>query len=454
MKTLFLRIFLSFWLAMGLIIATSIIISATVASQRLQVLTAVEASDLADIAAVRLQSEGEQGLKQWVRETEREHFGILVFVIDSRGRDIFGREFPERIARRIGRLARNGLLNGENGRPVQDAVRSTPQIVGPQGQLYTVMTTFAGWPPFAVLRTPDVHLAVLLMALLVSGVVCGWLARYVAQPVARLQAGARSLAAGNLDTRVSDQFAKRHDELAVLARDFDRMAEYVRSLIASKETLLRDMSHELRSPLARLRVALGLARRDGADLSRQLERIELETERLDALIGQILHLSHLTSSEPKLHREQLDFSGLVTDIVEDARLEAGAAGKRVEWSAPPMAARITGDPQLLRSAIENVLRNAVRFTAQDTAVEVKLTQAHGRYALAICDHGPGVPGQDLARIFEPFYRVADARDRDSGGTGLGLAITARVVALHGGRVAAHNAATGGLSIELELPAAA
>lgn len=451
MKTLFLRIFLSFWLAMGLIIATSIIVSATVAYQRLQALESVEPSDLADQAAARLASEGKPGLLAWIGEAEKTHAGLRIFIIGSHGTDILGRLVPDRVQRRIHDIEMSGALGGRQGRPVQDMTRRVPQFVGPGGEVLTLMTTFAGYPPFAVLRTPDVNLTLLAIAFLFSGLVCWWLARYVSTPVARLQDAARSVAAGNLDARVSDQFATRHDELGVLARDFDRMAEYLRSLIASKETLLSDMSHELRSPLARLRVALGLARREGADLPKQLGRIELEAERLDALIGQILHLSTLTSGEPKLHREQLDLTALLNDVVEDARLEAGAAGKRVEWT-PAGPALLEADPQLLRSAIENVLRNAVRFTAVDTAVEVALRREGGMLVLTIRDQGPGVPSQDLERIFEPFYRVADARDRDSGGTGLGLAITARVVSLHSGSVEAQNGASGGLVVEIRFPA--
>ncbi len=453
MKTLFLRIFLSFWLAMGLIIATSIIVSATVAYQRLQALDAVEPSDLADQAAARLAKEGKPGLFAWIGEAERTHAGLRIYIVESHGVDILGRPLPERIQRRVHSIEMSGALGGRNGRPVQDMARRVPQFIGPNGEVLTLMTTFAGYPPFAVLRTTDVNLTLLAIAFLFSGLVCWWLARYVSMPVARLQDAARSVAAGNLDARVSDQFATRHDELGVLARDFDRMAEYLRSLIASKETLLSDMSHELRSPLARLRVALGLARREGADLPKQLGRIELEAERLDALIGQILHLSTLTSGEPKLHRERVDLTALLNDIVEDARLEAGVAGKRVEWT-PAGPALLEADPQLLRSAIENVLRNAVRFTAVDTAVDVSLKRDDGMLVLTVSDQGPGVPDLDLARIFEPFYRVADARDRDSGGTGLGLAITARVVSLHSGMVEAQNGVGTGLVVEIRLPASA
>lgn len=261
------------------------------------------------------------------------------------------------------------------------------------------------------------------------------------------------MAAGNLDARVGEEFSSRHDELGVLARDFDVMAEHVRNLIASKEDLLRGMSHELRSPLARLRVALGLARRPGEDLSRQLDRIELEAERLDMLIGQMLQLSQLRAAEPAHLREKVELTTLLTEVVEDARLEANAQNKQVEWS-PNVSVVVEGDQRLLRSAIENVLRNAVRFTAAGTAVRTQLQHEGSRARLLIEDAGPGVPDPELDRIFEPFYRVAESRDRDSGGTGLGLAITARIVALHGGKVVARNGSTGGLRVEIALPARA
>jgi signal transduction histidine kinase len=272
----------------------------------------------------------------------------------------------------------------------------------------------------------------------------------VSKPVVRLQASARSLAAGNLEARAGEDFSKRRDELGVLARDFDTMADHVRNLVASKEALLRGMSHELRSPLARLRVALGLARRDGADLTRQFDRIELEAERLDALIGQMLQFSQLRAVEPTLPRTPIDLTSLLSEIVEDARLEASAANKFVEW-VPGAAVLIEGDHDLMRSAVENVLRNAVRFTSEGTAVVLSLA-CDGAYArILIEDRGPGVPEAELQRIFEPFYRVAESRDRDSGGTGLGLAITGRIIPLYGGDVAASNRAGGGLSVAMRLP---
>jgi len=265
-----------------------------------------------------------------------------------------------------------------------------------------------------------------------------------------LQGSARSLAAGNLETRVGEDFSRRRDELGVLARDFDTMADHLRTLIASKEALLRAMSHELRSPLARLRVALGLARREGADLTRQFDRIELETERLDTIIGQMLQLSQLRVVEHSLPRQPLDLTGLISEVVEDARLEASAVDKRVEWQ-PSTSVSIGADHDLLRSAIENVLRNAVRFTTQGTAVEVSLTGAGDNIHIDIDDQGPGIPEADLDRVFEPFFRVAESRDRDSGGTGLGLAISSRIIGLYGGRVQARNRVGGGLNVKISLP---
>jgi two-component system sensor histidine kinase CpxA len=250
---------------------------------------------------------------------------------------------------------------------------------------------------------------------------------------------------------VGEEFSRRQDELGVLARDFDTMADHVRMLIASKETLLRALSHELRSPLARVRVALGLARREGADLPKQLDRIELETERLDTLIGQMLQLTHLRAVEPVLQRTPIDLTGLVSEVVEDARLEASAKDKFVEW-VPGGPLALEGDAMLIRSAIENVVRNAVRFTDTGTTVTATIEGSPLYVSIVIEDRGPGVPEAELSRIFEPFYRVAECRDRDSGGTGLGLALTAGVVRLHRGEVNASNRAQGGLRVEIKLPA--
>jgi two-component system, OmpR family, sensor kinase len=325
----------------------------------------------------------------------------------------------------------------------------TPLFTDREGKVYSIMISGPSWP-MNMLDATDVRIVVFVFAMLISIAVCWSLARYVSKPVERLQSSARSLAAGNLEARVGEEFSRRHDELGVLARDFDRMAEHVRNLIASKEDLLRGLSHELRSPLARLRVALGLARRPGENLGKQLDRIELEAERLDTLIGQMLQLSQLRAAEPALSRDEVDLQTLLTEVVDDARLEVSATNKEVEFAAG-LNVVVEGDWRLLRSAIENVLRNAVRFTAPGTAVTVKLADDAASARITIEDSGPGVPESELRLIFEPFYRVAESRDRDSGGTGLGLAITSRILALHGGKVNATNIPNGGLIVSMVLP---
>jgi two-component system sensor histidine kinase CpxA len=451
-KSIFTRIFLSFWATTGFIIVISVVITASVAWHRWGQLQNIDMSTLSGEAAEQFAQDGIEGLRQWTRDVERQHIGLRVFVVNTDGVDVADRELTEgweRYVRRMRRLKVLALKPDITQAEITDRLGMTPRITTADGSVYMLLPSYAGWP-LNVLRTPDVIFVVIGFALVVSGFMSWWLARFVANPVKRLQSAARSLAAGDFESRVGDELAKRSDELGVLAVEFNRMADHVWTLVSSKESLLSGMSHELRSPLARLRVALGLARHKDADVVKQLDRIELEAERLDVLIGQMLQLSYLRGAAPSHARESVDLMTLVSEIVEDARLEASAGGRRVAWQ-PGSSAAVEGDPALLRSAIENVLRNAVRFTASDTAVIVDLGVEGANGVLTMRDHGPGVPDAELDRIFDPFHRVAASRDRDSGGTGLGLAITASVVRLHGGTVRAQNAPDGGLVVVIRLP---
>ncbi len=448
MKTLFLRIFLSFWAAMLLVLLST----AAVAWYRFSTVRTLDTTELAQQASARLHQDGVEGMRAWIDEAQDKYLGRRIYVVDYTGVDILGRTLPDRLQSYVRRLERAGLLSKGVPRDREpNPLLLTPQFFDRDDSVYTVLVD-SSLAPWDMLNTPDVRAMLLAFALGISGLVCWWLAHYVSKPVERLQSSVRSLAAGNLDSRVGEEFSRRHDELGVLARDFDTMADHVRTLIASKESLLRALSHELRSPLARLRVALSLARR-GSDAARQYDRIELEAERLDVIIGQMLQLSHLRAMEPALARVPIDLTTLLTEVVEDARIEANAANKNVEWT-PMLSVEIEGDHDLMRSAIENVLRNAVRFTREGTAVEVAMTRNGGDTCIVIEDHGPGVPETELTKIFEPFHRVAESRDRDSGGTGLGLAITSRIVNMYGGEVKARNREGGGLSVEITLPTAA
>jgi signal transduction histidine kinase len=228
------------------------------------------------------------------------------------------------------------------------------------------------------------------------------------------------------------------------------MAEKFETLITSPRRLLGDISHELRSPLARLNVALELARqRAGEEASGALQRIQREAENLNEMIGQLLALTRLEGEAEGVNKISFDLAQLILDIVDDADYEARNRNRSVRLEAPE-ACPLLGNEQLLRRAIENVVRNAVQYTAEATTVEVKLV-CGVQTTVTVRDHGSGVPAEVLDKLFRPFYRVDEARDRNSGGTGLGLAIAERAVRLHGGTVEAANVATGGLAVTIILP---
>jgi two-component system sensor histidine kinase CpxA len=278
--------------------------------------------------------------------------------------------------------------------------------------------------------------------LLTSVIVCLLLAWYLTSPLRKLGEATRKLAAGDLATRVARRVGRRRDEFADLAKDFDNMAARIESLIDSQQVLTRDISHELRSPLARMSVALELAKkRSTPESTPLLERIGNEAERLNEMISRILTLSKLESGSEDYSKTTLDLSDLVRDIAADAEFEASGKGKSVAAEAIENCS-VNGNENLLRSAIDNVVRNAIRYTAEKTQVDVSLKTNNGNAILKVRDHGGGVPQVELENLFRPFYRVGEARERKTGGTGLGLAIAQRAVAVHGGTISAENVGDG------------
>ncbi len=273
------------------------------------------------------------------------------------------------------------------------------------------------------------------------------LALRLTSPLRALQRAVERFGQGDLGARLN---SKRRDEFGRLARAFDEMAERIQTLLAAERRLLMDISHELRSPLARLSVATELAR-SGEPEAREaaINRIEKEAERLNALVAELLQVTRVEGDPSTRHAEPVRVDELLSNVIEDCSVEAGARGSRIEWK-PTSAVTVKGDPELIRRAVENVLRNAIRHAPRGSAVEVGLENGGGEARIRVRDYGPGVAPEHLARIFDPFYRVDSDRNRASGGVGLGLAIARRAVELHKGTIQARNSEPG-LLVEIDLP---
>jgi two-component system, OmpR family, sensor histidine kinase CpxA len=454
MRRLFLKIFLWFLLAMVLVIATLLLSAAMAQSNRpFAPLRGVRGPLRAQIAAKIFEREGNEMLAEYLQTLEYGvHTQAYLFLED--GAEALGRATPPGARTLAGLAGRSGQLEMELAG--SERFWAIPGA-GPSGHMY-VLVLAAELPLGGVMAwryEPLVGPVPLLAVLIMAGVLCFWLARHITIPVSKMRTTAQQLADGNLGARVGRAVASRHDELADLGRNFDRMAERLESLLTSQRLLFRNVSHELRSPLARLNVALELARQSAAaEVPGYLDRIEREAERLNRLIGQMLTLARLESGMDPAQQGVFDLGGLVQEVVADGDFEA-----RARHSAVRMVSRETcvifGAAELLRSAMENVVRNAVHSTMEGTETEVSVSHRaapEGAHAvIEVRDHGPGVPEKELANIFHPFYRLGPVHERHTGGTGLGLAIAERAVRIHGGTIAAANAPGGGLLMTICIP---
>ncbi|MEP0847269.1 MAG: HAMP domain-containing protein [Phycisphaerae bacterium] len=375
--------------------------------------------------------------------------GVRAYLLDGSGQDVSGREVPAALRDELSRAAGGeGVRRTEDGR----AYRLVRVLTAPGGARYTLLAESERWQPGRSSHRLWAQLTQLGLVLLSLGIVCLLLARYITRPVVRLRAAVRRFADGNLEERVGPAIARRRDELGELARDFDQMAERIATLLSAQRRLLQDISHELRSPLARLAVALELVRqRSGPQAADALDRVSRESVRLNELVGELLTLTRLEGAPHGWQPTPFDLAALLQSAVEDANYEARSQRRSVVMTdcAP---CQVSGVPELIRRSVENVLRNAVTHTAEQTAVEVSLQRDGAEAVIRVSDCGPGVPEHELAQIFRPFYRVSRGRERQSGGVGLGLAIAERSVAHHGGTIAARNRSPSGLEVEIRLPA--
>ena len=450
MRSLFFKIFIIFWIAQTLIFLIS---TALILARRFP-----RPASMLDPAFSSLRTEAAQAMQAFNTdgcagfEKSAQPRGGALALVDENGKKVCG---DESIA-------------------AQDQVPSTTEIYGRQaGQdtVWTLPVVSAKGERFRFLVSVHrerhtwygdlLHFAFpqLLVAVAVGGLTTFVLVMIFTRPVINLREAARQLAMGRLSARAKESrrpSALHADEFDALVHDFNHMAERLESLVNAQKMLLRDVSHELRSPLARASVALELARDDAdSTMTTHLDRIQRETERLNQLIGQLLTLSSLEANEEQVGSERIALNDLVAEIVSDANYEAHKRDCSVKFE-PGQGLEIVGRRELIYRAVENVVRNAIRFTEAGSAVEIRtasVQQGTSKMAMVqVSDQGPGIPEQEIESIFRPFYKVDQARSPQTGGFGVGLAIAERAVKLHRGDLRAANRASGGLTIEMCFPA--
>jgi two-component system sensor histidine kinase CpxA len=476
---LLLKIFLWFWAAMT-IAGIALLAMETMRADRLTKRWRGVTSDAFAFYAITIAKDHEDhsdwGARSFLTDLRR-RTGIRAWLFDENDQEVSGYARPEfnresRWLRLQMKQLREKSRQSENTAfmPLGEITLAAHTASSPNGARYTLIGELpaARYGPWQA--KPDIQALRLLAVLVAAGIVSWILSRQLTLPIEALRAATRQLSGGDLSARASAKLDGSRDELAQLAHDFDRMAERIETLMREQEhlvgaqrRLVRDVSHELRSPLARVGVALELAR-DAAQVSgdtpteaapapsleESLSRIEREVGRLGEMLDRLLVLARLDSGVQVPEAVEIDLAALVRSVISDANFEARTAHRMISIDdCDPCI--VTGTRDLLRSAIENVVRNALRHTPENSTIEVSLRRRQNQSVLSVRDHGPGVPATELSEIFRPFYRASSSRDRQSGGTGLGLAITERAVTLHGGSVQARNAEGGGLIVEIHLP---
>jgi len=412
-------------------------------------------------AAAILRYGGADAFKAWVT-ADIEH---SVYAVDSTGTDILGRSVPPDVTAHARELheadpdsplvaevtstARHSILlfaaRGEwppSGSSSPPGDRRRPPDVGPRAVAPLGRPPYGGrnWPP----RGP------LLATLLVSLLTAALLAWYVAKPIRSLRLAFEAASGGRLDHRVAPLIGTRQDELADLGREFDRMAERLQDSMSRQKRLLHDVSHEVRSPLARLQAAVGLLRQKGSADGMTVDRIEEEIARIDRLVGDLLKLSRIESGDLAGEIDEIDLHELVSQVLCDANFEARSEGRQVVWTERSEGI-LRGRPEMLHVAFENIVRNALKHAPDCRVITVETTlESEGSiYRFRVLDTGPGVREDELARLFTPFFRSDRASSTE--GYGLGLAIARRSIEVHGGTIHVQNRPGGGLAVEIVLP---
>jgi len=446
MPRLFLKLFGTFWLTTVLILSISIFASFRLADEgdALQLIDSREADALLrDVLA----ADGVPGLRDWLADSGNFPPAQTVYVVDEGGNELLDRRIPPALERRLERIwaavARQERRQ-DDGQSTRRRHRFTPVLEAPDGTRLLAVPGPAPLPRFGALSGGGRGWIILSVAAVTSLASFWLLSRSLSRPARRISEAVTRFASGDLSARVGREAYSR-DEVGEIARQFDRMAAALEAQSRSRQELFRNISHELRAPLARLSIAVELLERNPGEAPGRLARIREEIDVLDRLTGQVLSLTRATQGGAG--DDLVPLARALERVADNAKLEAGARGIELECELPDGPVSLRADETLLASAIENVLRNAVQATPDGGRVGLATEVAAGRARIVVSDSGPGVPEAELERIFEPFYRL----DTNRPGSGIGLAITARVVEQLGGSVRAANRGEGGLQVTVELP---
>lgn len=451
MRSLFLKIFLWFW-GTAIVTTAAIVLAFVIGPQSVPALwfkTLTEtARYIGETAIEKVEAGGPEAGSAYLAHRQ-DQSGLRACLFDTRGQRVSGQNcggLPEMVSQLT--RSRTSYFDFRYG-----LARVALTLDGATGRRYAFATELPAGPRAAIGMSGLRFGAQWGVALLVSGFVCLLLTRYLTKPIFHLREAAQKMATGSFGVRAPVELSRRHDEIGELVQDFNTMAARIEGLVQQQRQLLSDISHELRSPLARLSVALDLGReRKGNDSI--FEHMERDLGCLNELITRLLTVTTLDSGLESLSKERVNLTELVASISQDARFESQGRAVTIEVIAASDI-WILGNRKLLHSALENVVRNATRYTSPESCVRIQLqflaAEEIPGVLLTVCDEGPGVPEGDLCNIFRPFFRVESARDRDSGGTGLGLAIADRIIRLHGGTITARNKLPKGLEIDIQIP---
>ncbi len=448
MRRIFWKILLSFWLAILLTgIVTGAIVTlyqdAKIAYSIIE--TGNRPDGLTESVARTLSSGGKQLVLEIVKpQTVGKDIAggpPVPFIVDQQGKDLFNRSVNDKAWAEAQRLTEQ-----------QANTPGVEKVTLADGDIYWVFMPRRP-PPFPhniIFALFDVPVFLLIMAILTSLLFSNWLARVISRPIETLRDGLKAVSKGNFDINVSQKLGKRYDEFADLGQDADLMAEKLKQSIQAQRRLLHDVSHDLRSPLARLQLAIGLLRQKPENTEQMLQRIEQECHRLDSLVGEVLMLARMESGVPQPKEDYLDLVELLKSLVDDAQFEAKDSGNVIELQldeALDESIIIQSRGELLLRAFDNLIRNALQHAGRGCHIAISVHQKLPELlVIDITDNGPGISEKDLGSIFEPFFR-----SNNNPGEGLGLAITKRAIEAHGGTITAYNRTTGGLCMHVQLP---